>query len=563
MLRMTPEKNLSTPTKWEYLVPVLASVSLLISCIMISSKKIFWNDEFYSYYLLSDPSFTHMLVAFHDKINNTPPLYFILGWLWAKAFGSTELSLRLFSSLGMCVACVVVWITLRRTYKFWPASIGTLGVFCTSEFILSQNAEARMYGLFLAVCSLALLQFDINNRNSKCSLRIILSNAFIHASIVQSHLLGLFYSVAAFFSQVIRDRYFKVFKPRIYLSIVISWLSLILYIPSFLNQADAGNPRTWIPVPLIKDLIDLLSLSSSSFLNPLVVLALVLFSGLLFLFKVYVSRTSQINKQKRPNINREISLLIFACAFLAVPVFVWIISRTIKPIFVDRYMIPSVLSWSILLAYLSSRIICVSILSNEISKRSRIAKVLVAVPILFLLFVLTTILLVEPIRYAKSYPRQYLPGLNDNKYGYKALPIAVQSSDQFLKRVYYSPERNRYFFILDWQAAVDNASGQFGPQEYKHLDAIKRNYPNLFPNNIITSEDFLRSYNRFLVLDYKDYNKKCPSEVMGLEKARDWEDMHCPRWVEMRLLSNPNYKVTHLGDIYGEALLLVEKNLDL
>jgi len=50
---------------------------------------------------------------------------------------------------------------------------------------------------------------------------------------------------------------------------------------------------------------------------------------------------------------------------------------------------------------------------------------------------------------------------------------------------------------------------------------------------------------------------------MGLEKARDWEDMHCPRWVEMRLLSNPNYKVTHLGDIYGEALLLVEKNLDL
>ena len=278
----------------------------------------------------------------------------------------------------MCVACVVVWITLRRTYKFWPASIGTLGVFCTSEFILSQNAEARMYGLFLAGCSLALLQFDINNRNSKCSLRIILSNAFIHASIVQSHFLGLFYSVAAFFSQVVRDRYFKVFKPRIYLSIVISWLSLILYIPSFLNQADAGNPRTWIPVPLIKDLIDLLSLSTSSFLNPLVVLALVLFSGLLFLYKVYVSRSYQIDKQERPNINTEISLLVFAYAFLAVPVFVWIISRTIKPIFVDRYMIPSALSWSILLAYLSSRIIYVSILSNEISKRSRVAKVLVA-----------------------------------------------------------------------------------------------------------------------------------------------------------------------------------------
>ena len=51
----------------------------------------------------------------------------------------------------------------------------------------------------------------------------------------------------------------------------------------------------------------------------------------------------------------------------------------------------------------------------------------------------------------------------------------------------------------------------------------------------------------------------CPLRVKGEEKARKWEDMHCPRWVEMRLLSNPHYKVTHLGDIYGEAVLLVEK----
>ena len=115
--------------RWEYIVTVLAITSLLVSCVIVSSRKFFWNDELYSYYFLSDPSFTHMLGAFHDKINNTPPLYFLLGWLWARVFGSTELSLRLFSSLGMCLACTIVWIVLRRTYSFWPASIGSLGVF--------------------------------------------------------------------------------------------------------------------------------------------------------------------------------------------------------------------------------------------------------------------------------------------------------------------------------------------------------------------------------------------------------------------------------------------------
>ena len=133
---MNQNKNIFIQGKWEYVVPALAITSLVISCIIISSKKFFWNDELYSYYFLADQSFTHMLGAFHDKINNTPPLYFLLGWLWARVFGSTELSLRLFSSLGMCIACVTVWITLRRTYSFWSASIGVLSIFCTSSLIL-------------------------------------------------------------------------------------------------------------------------------------------------------------------------------------------------------------------------------------------------------------------------------------------------------------------------------------------------------------------------------------------------------------------------------------------
>ena len=85
-------KKLVATKKLEYLVPILATLSLITACIIVSSKKFFWNDELFSYYFLADSSFGHMMVAFHDKLNNTPALYFILGWLWAIVFSASELS---------------------------------------------------------------------------------------------------------------------------------------------------------------------------------------------------------------------------------------------------------------------------------------------------------------------------------------------------------------------------------------------------------------------------------------------------------------------------------------
>ena len=550
--------NLLRRRQWEYVVPILAFTSLIISCIISSSKKYFWNDELYSYYFLADKSFTHMWVAFHDKINNTPPLYFLLGWVWARVFSPTELSLRLFSCLGICIACLIVWITLRRTYNFGSTCIGVLSVFCTSSIILSQNTEARMYGLFIGVCALGLFQYDLLNRISKPTNWRLFSNTFVHAAIVNTHLLGLFYSLAITFSLIFRDIYFKVFRPKVYLSSVLGWLFLAPYIPSFINQSDVGKPRTWIPIPTLRDLIDVLSLSLLSFekitvlsiIKLTLVVLIVVISGLqVFLQKSDTSSQSQSIYRNNDKIRDEIALLIFAYAFLLVPVLVWIISVTVKPIFWDRYLIPSVLSLSILLALISSRIINYVLKKNNFSQQNNYF--FRAKQINFFILVLIAILLLQPIIYAKKLQKWQIPGTNDNKYGYESLPIVLQLSHDFLVRFHYSTERFRYFFILDWQAAINDASGLFPPQEYKHLEAIKRNYPNVFDNNIIKTEEFFKMYKRFLVLDDKDYTRKC-----NLEKK--FENLHCSQWLEMRIMNNPHYKVTLLGEIENKKLLLVE-----
>src|SRR5881397_2483501 len=138
-LSVATEKTIGT-SRWEILVPALGVASLIASCLIVSPKKSFWNDELYSYYLLADSSFVHMLRAFHDKINNAPPLYFLLGWLWSRMFGAGELSLRLFSCLGIGVAFSAVWVALRRTFSFTATSIGVLAAFCASPLVLAQNA---------------------------------------------------------------------------------------------------------------------------------------------------------------------------------------------------------------------------------------------------------------------------------------------------------------------------------------------------------------------------------------------------------------------------------------
>lgn len=544
---------------WEYVLPALAIVSLLISCAFVSSKKIFWNDELYSYYFTSDPSFTGMLAAFHDKINNTPFLYFLLGWTWDKAFGSSELSLRLFSSLGMCAALVATWVVVRRHFRFWATATGVLGIFCTSEVILIQNAEARMYGLFIALCAAGLLLYDQFYRQSRPTTKLLVLNACVHMAIIHTHLFGGFYSGTILVALLVSDWFFNTFRLKIYLSIVLSWFTILLYIPSFLIQADAGKPRTWLPEPLLRDLLDMLNFGASPFLHQTLLVILLILSVCLFFAKEAVRSAGIVVPEPVTESRSKVPIMVFALSFVLLPIFIWIISKTIKPILWDRYMIPSALGWVIMLAYFSSKLLSIPPFRKQLYFGAGRYKYLPTLTFLFSVLVLSSYFLSRPLLYARSFGKQFKPGRNETPVRYKNLPIVVQFSRPFLERIHYAPNPERYYFITDWEVAVDKHSGLFSPQEYKHLVAIKRNYPEIFKDNILTTEEFLQRYDRFLVLDHPDYKRKCPPAPKGLEEAREWTDVHCPRWVEMRLLNNDDYKVTFLNDDHWFAVLLVER----
>jgi len=519
---------------WEYLIPVFAVTSLLISCVIVSSKKFFWNDELLSFYLLNDRSLPHMLVAWSDKFNQAPPFYFIIGWLWDKVFGSTELSLRLFSSLSIGLAFIVIWSVLRRTYDFWATSIGTLSVFCLSELVLYHNAELRMYGLFTVVCALGLFQFDTLNREQKYSWRFLAINSLIHSAIVLTHLYGVFYSAAILVSFILRDTYFNIFRRNVYLSVLAGWAILIPLIPLIINQSN--NSAKWFSRFSLSQTINLLTPFSrlSSF-----ILSLLIISAFLHIANSINERTSEIPPSSQAKPTSEISLLIFAASFISVPIGAWIITATLKPILNDRYIIPTItLSWPILLSYLICRVVPAPTNSRKFDNLTQRIIVLSSNFRAITLSVLTVFLLAHPISYAKK-NADYLqrPGGNDASYGYIELPIAMEAGHDFLPRFYYSSKPSRYFHILDWETAVNNIGSAYATGDYVHLQALSKNYPFI---QSVQSRDFLRKYDRFLVLNEQDQ-----------------------KWFEVRVANNPDYQTKQLGSEQGAngllELFLVER----
>jgi len=547
---MTLLKERFRSSKWEYAIPSMFSFLLILLCILTSQRKYFWNDELLSLYLINDRSFSHMMAALSDTINNAPPLYFVLGWIWSKAFTSSELSLRLFSCLGICLSQTIVWLTLRSPYGFWPASFGTVIGFLSSALI-TQNSEARFYGLFMAACSLGLLQFVILCKRGQYSNQTLLANILTHIIIIQIHIYGFIYSGIILFALMVRDRYFNVFRLRVYGSFILAWLSFIPFIPSFLRQAELGKPHSWIPVPDLKTLIvvyyDLLFCPKPRAVFLLLLIGILLTKILVSYSKKRRFQDYSLNQENLDFDFRKIenlattntSLLILAGCLLIVPILTWLISHTMQSIFLERYMLPTQIGWSILLTSLIHySTLSIPLLDQTHSRSSRF-KALLGRKRNLILAILISIIISSPIYSIPSAER--LPGSNDSKYGQSDLPIVVESSHIFLRRFHYSPQSHRYFFILDSQLAFEKTRGLFSIGEYKTMDALKRNYSDVFRGNIIQNQDFLNIYDRFFVLNV--------------------ESDHYPKWYEKVIKASPGYNVKRLGMIEeGISLLFVEKS---
>ncbi|MBA3301808.1 MAG: glycosyltransferase family 39 protein [Thermoleophilaceae bacterium] len=116
----------------------------------------YWFDETVTANLL-DKSLGDLLRAIPDS-ESTPPLYYVLAWLWAKLFGTGEGALRTLSALAGTATVPVAYAAGKRLVHE-RAGLAAAALTAVSPFLVWYSQEARAYALLTLLTALAFLFF--------------------------------------------------------------------------------------------------------------------------------------------------------------------------------------------------------------------------------------------------------------------------------------------------------------------------------------------------------------------------------------------------------------------
>lgn len=544
-----------------------AAVALVVATIVVSPKHPMWYDEIFSWTLTTDPSFRHMLYSLSQAAESPPGLYHVVARMWLALTGPSVLALRLFSTLADIVALVAIWITLRRAFSLHATALGVLTVFCTSAMMLLHSAEARYYPLFVACVALAIAVYARAVEAENLSWRLAAALFFSNVALVLVHIYGVAYSAALLLALVLSDISVRRFRPLFYATIVPAWLALVPLLPVLHRVNEATKPRHWIEPPTLTGIVEFYrlyslemplilfavallcfvarllyagQLGSPSARIASVILLLCLVAGALLmrtdptmldvaLLAVLIPFAAYgVPQQTGATDHLRRALMLAAAVLLAAPPAAGIFSLLVKPVFVPKYVLPSMLGMVILLTWIAET-------GSRFPLAGRRGRIMAAAWTGILVAMLFMPLL-SAIRESADQPPQYgVRAADVNAFVPIGLPIAVENYHLFLPLCQQAgATHNSFFYVGDEEAAsVENADRSAllhyrGAVLWKELGYLSDSAP--------AWGDFLDSHPAFVVL-------------------------HSPGhfWFDWRLRNNADYTWRHLGNVGDHEILLVER----
>ena len=132
---------------------VVAGAALRFATLATQS---FWIDEGYTVHLLRG-SLGHLFQGI-PKTEETPPLYYVLAWLWTRPFGTSEAGVRSLSALLGTAAIPVAYLLGRALVSERAGLIaGALAAF--NPLLVWYSQEARSYALLVLLSGLSIVLF--------------------------------------------------------------------------------------------------------------------------------------------------------------------------------------------------------------------------------------------------------------------------------------------------------------------------------------------------------------------------------------------------------------------
>jgi 4-amino-4-deoxy-L-arabinose transferase-like glycosyltransferase len=137
---------------------LLAAIVVLGAAIRFSTldQQSFWLDEATTWGIVSH-GLGHVLSTV-PRTESTPPLYYVLAWLWAQLFGTGEVGLRSFSALCGTLTIPVMWAVGRRLASE-RIGLAAASLTAVNPLLFWYSQEARTYALLVLLSALSLLAF--------------------------------------------------------------------------------------------------------------------------------------------------------------------------------------------------------------------------------------------------------------------------------------------------------------------------------------------------------------------------------------------------------------------
>ncbi len=298
-----------------------------------------WLDEAHSV-SVSSQNFASIIAGL---LHLNPPLYFVVLHFWMGLFGSSEVALRALSAIfGILSILIIYWVGCA----LFNRKVGLISSFLSaiSLFHIQYSQEARPYALLLLLSLLSFLFFiQILKRDKRWYyLCYFLANILL----AYTHVFGLFIIAAQIFFLLLfwakyRLQRLKLLSMQIATVVAISPL-VFVFGPTVKSMIERGF---WIPEPSLMRIYETLgSFAGQDVLLLLLFFCLVIVApfsirrieGQWTLGKPLESLKS-ISWNIRLGAVNEILLLVI---WLALPIILaFIISKTITPIYVIRYLI--------------------------------------------------------------------------------------------------------------------------------------------------------------------------------------------------------------------------------
>lgn len=117
----------------------------------------FWAEEAVTRSLVARPLWSMLTTIPHSE--STPPLYYVLAWLWTRVFGSDEIGLRSLSATAGVLTIPVAYLAARTLIGRTAPAVAVAAFVAVSPIMVWYSQESRSYGTYVLFSALSLLFF--------------------------------------------------------------------------------------------------------------------------------------------------------------------------------------------------------------------------------------------------------------------------------------------------------------------------------------------------------------------------------------------------------------------